>query len=221
MAARIAAAGSVVALLVVIMVLGWSHTRFTRISVCTTCHEIFVDYDEYKHVTSESELSKSVEDFKPTELADPDAFSVTVGCAECHAYPFEEYLESPHFDNDRGVRPGCMGCHDPHSVRQVLAWKFFYVNTGGMGESPFHAISNSIRDVPEWEDLRNILATRVRTQMLEDKSAKCKVCHKDNSKWFGEIKQHQANLKEGGKTCIQCHYNLVHADVPWDKTVNK
>ena len=218
----LATAAAVLALLfTVATVLGWSNTRFTRISVCTSCHEIFVDHDEYKPVTQESELSGSVEDFKPTEVFDPGLFNVTVGCAECHAYPFEEYRESPHYDNDTGVRPGCLGCHDPHSVRQILAWKFFYVNDGGMGESPFHAIANSIRDVSEWEGLRKTLALRVREQMIEEDSAKCKVCHKVDSEWFNGIKRHQVMLKEGDKTCIHCHYNLVHEDVPWDKTVEK
>jgi len=121
--ALIAAVGALLALIFTVAVLGWSSTRFTRISVCITCHEIFVDYADYKPVTEESELSESVEDFKPTKVFDPGLFNVTVGCAECHAYPFEEYRESPHFDNDTGTRPVCLGCHDPHSVRQIIAWK--------------------------------------------------------------------------------------------------
>ena len=42
-----------------------------------------------------------------------------------------------------------------------MIWKFFYINRGTIGESPFHAISSGLRDVPEWEDLRIPLATRV------------------------------------------------------------
>jgi len=198
-------------LVVVIAVLGWSHDRFNRISICTSCHEIFVDISQYEPVGA---LSESIEDFRPIKAVDPGSFNVTVGCAECHAYPFEEYRESAHFDNDREVRPGCLGCHNPHSVREILTWKFFYVNEGTIGESPFHSISNSLRDIPAWENLRVDLANKVRKQMMAENSAKCKVCHKPQSKWFAKIKRHQ---EMGEKTCIQCHYNLVHKEVRWHK----
>lgn len=193
----------------------WSATRFHRVSICTSCHEIFVDIAEYDPTT---QVSESVEDFKPSEAFSPGLFDVTVGCAECHAYPFEEYRESPHYDNDSGVRPGCLGCHDAHSVREVLMWKFFYVNTGSLGESPFHAISNSIRDAVEWEELRVQLAERVRETMVAEDSAKCKVCHRPEAQWYQKFERHQATLETGKKTCVECHYNLVHAEVPWDKS---
>lgn len=203
-----AAAGAVV-LIVVISVVGWSHSRFTRISICTSCHEIFVDYAEYKPTEL---MSESVEDYKPVKAFDPGHFNVTVGCAECHAYPYEEYRESAHYENDRGVRAGCLGCHNPHSVREILAWKFFYVNEGTIGESPFHAISNSLRDIPAWETLRIELANKVRAEMIAEKGSKCLICHKTESEWFNKIERHQ---KMADKTCIQCHYNLVHKDVKW------
>ncbi len=211
----IVAAAVVLFIIFAIVFLSWSSSRFTRITICQTCHEIFVDYDEYKPM---GEASQSIEDFKPTTLFEPGAYEVTVGCAECHAFPYEEYRESAHYDNDRDIRPGCVGCHTPHSVREILAWKFFYLNQGTLGESPFHAISNSLRDIPEWEKLRVKLAGRVRQQMLDENSAKCKVCHKTESEWFTGIKRHQIMLKEGNKTCIECHYNLVHEDVDWDES---
>ncbi|MDH5749073.1 MAG: NapC/NirT family cytochrome c [Rhodospirillales bacterium] len=199
----------VLVLLCIGIVLGWSHSRFTRVSICTSCHEIFVDIKEYSPTEA---LSNSVEDYKPTKAFDPGHFNVTVGCAECHAYPYEEYRESAHYENAREVRAGCVGCHNPHSVREVLFWKFFYVNKGVIGESPFHAISNSLRDIPAWEKLRIELAGKVRTQMIAEESVKCTNCHKTESKWFNKIERHQ---DMAGKTCIQCHYNLVHKGVKW------
>lgn len=206
--------GVVFILIFVVVTLSWSSSRFTRLSVCQTCHETYVDYDEYAPMGG---VSESLEDHKPSVKFEPAAFDVTVGCAECHAYPYDEYRDSAHYDNDLGVRPGCVGCHIPHSVREILAWKFFYINEGSLGESPFHAISNGLRDIPAWEELRIDLADRVRKQMVEEKSAKCKVCHKVKSKWFNDIKRHKIMLKNGNKTCIECHYNLVHEDVTWRK----
>lgn len=211
---RILTAIAVFGVLFTVGLLSWSHSRFTRPNVCITCHEVFVDYDEYKQT---SVLSESIEDYKPTKTRDTGHFEMTVGCAECHAYPYEEYRESPHYDNERGVRAGCLGCHDPHSVRQFLVWKFLYINKGTIGESPFHAISSGLRDVPEWEDLRVPLAMKVRQQMMEEDSAKCKVCHKNESQWFNAIESHQKTEK----TCIQCHYNLVHKEVKWPKTASE
>ena len=204
--------------LFLIILLSWSSSRFTRISVCQTCHEIFVDYAEYKPMGTASE---SIEDYNPTKLFEPSAFEVTVGCAECHAFPYEEYRDSAHYDNDLDIRPGCVGCHTPHSVREILAWKFFYLNQGSLGETPFHAISNSLRDIPQWEELRVKLAGRVRQQMLDENSAKCKECHKTDSEWFNGIERHKIMLKEGVKTCIECHYNLVHEDVDWHESMEK
>ncbi|MDP6674028.1 MAG: NapC/NirT family cytochrome c, partial [Gammaproteobacteria bacterium] len=112
-------------------------------------------------------------------------------------------------DHFIGLYP--VGCHNPHSVKQFFIWKFFYINKGTIGESPFHAISNSLRDVPEWEDLRPELANSVREQMLAEESAKCKVCLKPESEWFNKIKRHQKTEK----TCIRCHYNLVHKETKW------
>lgn len=199
-------------LVLVMLVLVWSGHRFNRINVCVSCHEIFVDYDEYKPV---GELSKTVEDYNPVKEFDPGLFNLTVGCAECHAYPYEEYKLSPHANSQRGVKPGCVGCHNPHGVAQVMGWKFFYINKGGMGESPFHAISNSLRDIPQWEELRVRLANRVRQQMVDEDSVKCKNCHKPESQWFQKIGTHAPSERKD-KTCVQCHYNIVHKAVKWD-----
>ncbi len=211
---RILVVVAVFGLLFAVTLLSWSHSRFTRINVCTTCHEIFVDYDEYKQTSAPSE---SIEDYKPSKEIDTGHFNLTVGCAECHAYPYEEYRESPHYDNQRGVKTGCLGCHNPHSVREFLVWKFLYLNKGTLGESPFHAISSSLRDIPEWEDLRTELAMRVRKQMVEEDSVKCKVCHKTGSKWFNKTESHQRTTK----TCVQCHYNIVHKEVKWPEAVSE
>ena len=206
-----------IVLVLLFSALSCTSDRFQRISACTVCHEIFVDFDEYKPIGIASE---EIEDFKPKEVFEPGAFDVTVGCAECHAYPYEEYRESAHYDNDRDVRPGCVGCHEPHSVREILHWKFIYLNNGTINESPFHAVSNSLRDIEMWEnELRPKMAAKVRQTMVEEKSAKCKVCHKPESEWWQEIGQHSSAIKEAKVAeevnCINCHYNLVHEDVEW------
>jgi len=209
---KLLSAAGIIVLIVIFSGLSCTSDRFTRISACTVCHQIFVEAEEYAPL---GDVSLDLEDYKPTEKFEPSMFDVSVGCAECHAYPYEEYKESPHYDNELDVRPGCVGCHDTHSVREILHWKFLYRNHGVVGESPFHAISRTLRDIPEWEEeLRPKLAARVRDKMVEDKSEKCQVCHKTESEWWQDIGSHKT-MKEKGKSCIHCHYNLVHAEVEW------
>jgi len=201
-----------IVLVLLFSALSCTSDRFHRISACTVCHEIFVDENEYIPMGT---VSESIEDYKPLELFEPGAFDSSVGCAECHAYPYEEYRDSAHYENDMEVRPGCVGCHEPHSVREILHWKFIYLNSGTINESPFHAVSASLRDVVMWEEvLRPKMAAKVRQEMVENESEKCVVCHKTESVWWQEIGQHKT-MKEKGKTCIHCHYNLVHEDVDW------
>lgn len=195
-------------------VVSWSAHRFNEPDICTACHEVYVTSGDDE---PSGELSQSLEDYNPSKPVETGLFQVTVGCGECHAYPYEEYRESAHFENDREVQPGCIGCHPPHSVREILNWKFFYINKGTFGESPFHAISNGMRDIPAWEELRIKLAKRVREQMVAEDSIMCKNCHKEEAKIFLKNPQHQ-NMK---KTCVQCHYNIVHKDVKWHETAKK
>ncbi len=206
---------SVLVFILIVSGVSCSSSRFTRPSACTVCHEVFENPEEDLPMGG---LSESIDDFKPTKLFEPAAFDMSVGCGECHAYPFYEYKDSPHYDNDLGVRPGCVGCHEPHGLGEFLHFKFLYINDGRYGKSPFDAISNSLRDIPEWEELRIKLAARVRDKMVADRSEKCMVCHKIDAEVWSGIKQHKAarpQIDKGEKSCIHCHYNLVHADVDW------
>lgn len=199
--------------LIIFLIAGtsWSDQRFKKISACLICHELFEDVEEYNPM---GELSDNIEDYRPAKELDFSSFDVTVGCGECHMYPYEEYRESAHYENDLEVRPGCVGCHEPHSIRQLANWKFLFINNGAYGKTPFDAMSNSLRDVPEWEGLREEWAARVREKMVQDQSVRCQNCHKPESTWWQDIGQHKT-MVEKGKTCIHCHYNLVHADVDW------
>jgi len=213
--AGILTAVGIVILIVLLAMVSCASSRFTRPSACKVCHQVYVEPEEYMPMGGPSE---SIEDYRPSKPFEPAAFDMSVGCAECHAYPFNEYKESAHYDNDLGVRPGCVGCHHPHTLGQFLGFKFLYFNNGRYGKTPFDAISNSLRDIPEWEELRIKLAARVRDQMVAERSEKCMNCHKIDSEWWNDIDRHKAarpQIEKGERSCIHCHYNLVHADVEW------
>lgn len=211
----IIAAGVVVVILVAVIFLGRGYARYrvNDIGLCKICHELFVPYEDYKGKAPTP--AKSV-------------FSVGVGCAECHMQPFEEFKKTPHYQSGADKRPGCNGCHEPHTLLQIVRWKFLYINTGSFGDSPFHALSDSIRDKPEWEELRIKLAKRVREGMLNEGSIRCWNCHQEGFKApDGDLLKKKIHKRAIEKAkgerlnCVKCHYNLVHAEVAWPEMEKK
>ena len=180
----------------------YAQYRTNDISLCLVCHELFVPYDEYKGADYNRDWS-----------------GVGIGCAECHMYPYEEFKKSPHYANAAGLRPSCTACHEPHSFTRIVRYKFIYINKGGYGESPFHKLSNSLRDKPEWDEIRAKLAKKVRDDFLKTNSQKCWDCH--GARFDVRLKNLKAHKRAIEKkkierlNCIECHYNLVHAEVPW------
>lgn len=137
-------------------------------------------------------------------------------CASCHTMATlaadPHYVQSPHHANAEGVRASCGDCHIP-----ATSW---------FAETYAHAVSG-IKDVVAeathnygdpavWEARRVELAQAVRDEMRRDDSVTCRHCHE-----AGAIKPTSeqgraahALLSQGRLTCIDCHFNLVHAPVP-------
>ncbi|MBI5232927.1 MAG: NapC/NirT family cytochrome c [Deltaproteobacteria bacterium] len=181
-----------------------SHKVNTSPGTCNICHSELIKYnfDDYKgNLYSRSKVTSGA----------------SIGCAECHPYPFREYQKSTHYMNRSGVRPGCMACHEPHSLFNLIRFKFLYLNTGTQGDSLFHNITGVVMDKEKWEKRRVELAKKVREGFLATDSAKCRNCHVRAlivSKKAPVMRAHK-KIESQGKTCIDCHYNLVHAEVPW------
>ena len=73
-----------------------------------------------------------------------------------------------------------------------------------------------VRTVEAFEERRAAAADRVRFRMLGNDSRNCRGCHlmaAIQPKRKRGQRQHQEALAEG-ITCIACHTNLVHKDVP-------
>jgi len=188
-----------------LIIAGISYIRMRgndNLGLCLVCHELFVPYEAYKGA-----------DYNRTRRG------VGIGCAECHMHPYEEFKKSPHYTNASGVRPSCTACHEPHTFTQIVRWKFLYINRGGYGDSPFHRVLDSIRDKVMWEELRPQMAKKVRDQLLKTNSQRCWNCHGTRYEArLANIKQHKKAIekrKVDRLNCIECHYNLVHAEVKW------
>jgi nitrate/TMAO reductase-like tetraheme cytochrome c subunit len=190
--------GGVVAGLFVILGGGLflSHGTVEAQNFCNTCHTAYYDSKEYA-------FNDKVGMNKPSGLL--------TGCAECHPQPYAEFKKSAHFETKLlERRPGCANCHN--NVHSVLAWyRFMYWQP-----LAWKKVQASINDDGLWKnEVRPRLAGMARTGFLQSESRPCRDCHNPDAKTFRpDIRAHKQAAKSG-ETCIKCHFNLVHAEVPW------
>lgn len=130
-------------------------------------------------------------------------------CVSCHTmqYPYEEYKTSRHYKNVNGVRVGCPDCHVPHDSLELIKAKII------AAKDIFFEIVRPSKTKEDFEKIRPKLAKRVRDKFMATDSAACRRCHAFEN-FNVAIKAH-ARAVEQKTTCIACHYNLVHAEVPW------
>jgi len=179
-----------------------SHGTVEGANFCNTCHTAYYDSKEYA-------FNDKVGMEKPS--------GVLTGCAECHPQPYAEFKKSAHFETKLlERRPGCANCHN--NVHSVFAWyRFMYWQPDA-----WKSVQASHNDDGLWnKEVRPRLAGMARAGFVESGSSACQGCHNPDAKTFRpDIKAHMAAAKSG-KTCINCHFNLVHAEVPWpDKDKN-
>ncbi|MBK1723408.1 cytochrome c3 family protein [Thiocystis violacea] len=140
-------------------------------------------------------------------------------CTSCHSMRFAEqtYQASLHFDSPSGVRASCGDCH---------------VSPGLMAATWDHLVG--LRDLfkeffgPDYADPAvNLLhlpeaAFSAREWFRKRDSATCRRCHTQEA-ILGERANTAAIHREEaeGKTCIDCHYNLVHRRVPDEQTFKR
>lgn len=186
----------VAALVVLAGVVFLSHGRVEAQGFCNLCHTAYYDVKEYA-------FNDKIGTKKPS--------GILVGCPECHPQPYAEFKKSVHYETDKkDRRPGCVNCHDePHSI--LLWYKYMYRQP-----KEWYPVQMSLHDDILWEnEVRPDLAKKARIKFVKSDSRACRGCHNEAAKtWKPTIKAHQKFLKEGG-TCIKCHFNLVHAEVPW------
>ena len=138
-------------------------------------------------------------------------------CTSCHAmaaYVAEDpvYQRSTHRVGTKGVRAGCKDCHLPDANIVTETWVH-----ASMGVKDIVALFRHDYDNPAvWNAERTRMAYTVRDRMKANDSAVCRTCH-DDTAIAPETKAgrdaHEQIVKTGEKTCIQCHFNLVHAPV--------
>ena len=144
-------------------------------------------------------------------------------CTTCHSmdYAQESYQQSTHYNSDSGVRADCGHCH---------------VSEGIFSATWDHAVGTKdlIKQIagqlfgPDYDDpVLNALhlpeaAFAAREWFKKSDSATCKRCHVIQAvlgKRPDTARIHAEDTE--GKSCIDCHYNLVHRKVPDEKTFKR
>ncbi len=139
-------------------------------------------------------------------------------CTSCHtmARLAEDpgFAHSAHMANAAGVRPSCGDCHIPSN-------NWFVETYTHAAQGLKDVISTYTHDFDEpgvWDAYRVKLAHEVRRTMRGQDSVTCRNCH-DPADIHPASQAGQAAhrlLATQQLTCIDCHFNLVHAPVPPD-----
>ncbi len=137
-------------------------------------------------------------------------------CTSCHSMAFvgsdPVFQHSAHRTNSEAVRPSCGDCHIPKSNWFVETWTHVREGVRDVVAEYTHDFS----DTKVWEARRVALAHEVRLTMRAQDSVTCRSCHdaKLTAPKSERGKAAHALMREGRMTCIDCHFNLVHAPVP-------
>ncbi len=142
--------------------------------------------------------------------------STTEFCTSCHSMKHvvadAHFQKSAHIHNDIGVSPSCGQCHIP--MTNWFAETYEHMSTGI--RDIIAENTHNFEDPAVWGKRRIELANEVRLKMREQDSITCRSCH-DATKITPMSEAGRAAhtlVAEGKRTCIDCHFNLVHAPVP-------
>ncbi|WP_428774061.1 NapC/NirT family cytochrome c [Vibrio sp.] len=133
-------------------------------------------------------------------------------CYGCHIGMdtiVEEYQESIHFNNSKGVIAAtCGDCHVPREFIPKMALKI------GATADIFHKLTGKITLENFESEHRPRLAEKITNQFIENKSKQCRYCHDVERMDFEEqsrsaARRHQT-MEERGKSCIDCHAGIAH-----------
>lgn len=141
------------------------------------------------------------------------ALSTQAFCTSCHSmtYPAKELAKSAHYGRF-GADPQCKDCHIPQGMENLhLAVRAHLVDGA---RDLFREMTNDYSDIGRFNERRLQMAHEARMQMKRLDSLTCRRCHRDPRPVAPEGKLAHQRLSSAGATCIDCHQNLVHKEVP-------
>jgi cytochrome c-type protein NapC len=145
------------------------------------------------------------------EFTNTEKFCVT--CHEMRDNVYQEIQPTIHFTNRSGVRAVCSDCHVPHE------WTYKMARKMQASKEVWGWIFGTISTREKFLAKRRELAGREWERMKANDSRECRNCHDFQAMDFTRQSKRGADahsmalaakLKEGGKTCIDCHKGIAH-----------
>ena len=141
------------------------------------------------------------------------ALSTTEFCVGCHSmsYPAEELRKSSHY-GALGANPGCKDCHIPQGLANFHLAVASHVIDGA--RELFLEFRNDYSDIKKFDARRPEMAHYARMNLKRWDSVTCRACHKDPQPPGADARAAHEKMRTQQATCIDCHQNLVHKEVP-------
>lgn len=139
------------------------------------------------------------------------ALSTTAFCTSCHSmsYPYKELQESPHY-GVFGLDPGCKDCHIPQGLANFPKAVYTHVVDGA--RELYLELTEDYSTLEKFNERRLGMAHHARLNLKGWDSITCRRCHQNPRPAAKSGQRAHKNLEKGW-TCIDCHQNLVHAEV--------
>lgn len=141
------------------------------------------------------------------------AVSTTEFCVSCHSmsYPAEELKKSSHY-GALGVNPGCKDCHIPQGLANFHLAIATHVVDGA--RELILEFKNDYSDIKKFDVRRPEMAHDARMNLKRWDSVTCRACHKNPQPPGADARAAHDKMRTQKATCIDCHQNLVHKEVP-------
>lgn len=133
-------------------------------------------------------------------------------CYSCHVGMdtiVEEYEQSTHFSNKKGVQADCADCHVP---KEFLAKMWVKIRAT---KDVYHMLVGTV-NLDNFEQLRNQQAEAVWHTFQTRKSQECKSCH-NPQRWNlakqplrAQEKHNPDDWLRDNQSCIDCHQGVAH-----------
>ncbi len=140
-----------------------------------------------------------------------DYFSTNEFCVSCHTMQqnYEEYKQSVHYSNAKGIRADCADCHQPKDFIPKI-WR----KIGASKDLYHHFITGKIDTPEKFEEKRLEMAQAVWERMKNDNYKTCTTCHSyDAMDHAKQSPQGATEMKAASKdnlACIECHKGIAH-----------
>lgn len=145
-----------------------------------------------------------------TALEATNRLEFCISCHEMRDTVYQEYKETIHYKNPVGVRAICSDCHVPKD------WTHKMIRKMQATFEVWGKLTGSIDTPEKFEARRAVLAADEQARMRAADSRECRNCHSfeamdiEKQQKLAQRRHTEAQLKESGKTCIDCHQGIAH-----------